>query len=261
MGHYHVHSLTPPARAAAELTLSAFAHLSETFVFMYMGLDLVAQRGGVDDFFDDSDLGARGADEAASTRRFTFFAVAVVPLSRAVVVPPLVLLANRFRGRKRSLSCKDTVFLVFAGLRGAIAYALARSSASPHQRTIVAATTAVVLFTTFVLGGTTKLMLKWLGMIAPETGGGGGRNGGGGQGAAGGGHGRLQQEEALVALDGGSLGRRFTAFDERVLQPLFGGAGDDPGDDPSVHGGKPLMKETELQPIDSARDYDDEPEG
>ena len=64
-----------------------------------------------------------------------------------------------------------------------------------------------------------------------------------------------------MALDGGSLGRRFTAFDERVLQPLFGGAGDDPGDDPSVHGGKPLMKETELQPIDSARDYDDEPEG
>ena len=102
MGHYHVHSLTPAARAAAELTLRSIAHLTETFVFMYMGLDLVAQRGAVDDLFDDSDLGARGVDEAASTRRFVAFAVVVVPLSRVVVIPPLVALANLWRGRKRA---------------------------------------------------------------------------------------------------------------------------------------------------------------
>ena len=194
MGHYHVHSLSREGRQAVELTLKSFAHLAETFVFMYMGLDLVAQRGAVDDLFD-TDLGEKGVDEASSTRRFVAFAIAVVPLARVIVIPPLCALANTFRGRKRALSCRDTVFLVFAGLRGAIAYALARSSASPHKRTIVAATTGVVLFTTFVLGGTTRLMLRLLGMISQDDSANEGRGGGDGTTAAaaagggGGGHG------------------------------------------------------------------------
>ena len=237
MGHYHVHSLSPRARAAVELTLRSLAHLTETFVFMYMGLDLVAQRGAVDDLFDE-DLGAVGEDAASSTRLFVAFAVLVVPLARFVVVPPLVLVANLFRGRKRGLSLNETVFLVFAGLRGAIAYALARSSASAHQRTIVAATTAVVLFTTFVLGGTTRLMLRTLGMIAHEHG-----DSGDGDGASGGVRdSELERPTAAAPStapaidgrrnsndfsskrgDGGGLALRFHQLDAQYLQPLFGG--------------------------------------
>lgn len=239
MGHYHVQSLSTPTRNAAALTLRALAHLAETFVFMYMGLDLVAQRGAVDDLFDE-DLGDAGVDESASTRRFVLFAVCIVPLSRLIVVPPITLLANAFRGRKRSLSCRETLFLVFAGLRGAIAYALARSSASPHQRTIVAATTAVVLFTTFVLGGTTSLMLRLLGMIAPES---DGHSDGDHRkeqhkhqqlkpavdAAGGDADGSAMDEGELTPrrrvkqrADGGGLGEQFAQFDARVLQPIFG---------------------------------------
>ena len=234
MGHYHVHSLSTRARAAVELTLKSISHLTETFVFMYMGIDLVAQRGAVDDMFD-ADMGAAGEDEAHSTRLFVVFAIIVVPLARAIVIPPLVAVANLFRGRKRSLSLRETIFLVFAGLRGAIAYALARSSASAHQRTIVAATTAVVLFTTFVLGGTTRLMLQRLGMM-----GGAAADGTGGAEHS---HSSVSPQaspaapatgvsEAIGGLDlalsstrndGGGLALRFHRFDAQYLQPIFGG--------------------------------------
>ena len=113
-----------------------------------------------------------------------------MPLARAIVVPPLCMIANLWRGRKRSLKLNEMVsaiepnrglglaarhqgltaaaiafcfcaqiFLVFAGLRGAIAFALARNATSAHRRTMVAATTAVIVFTTFVLGGLTLSLI------------------------------------------------------------------------------------------------------
>jgi hypothetical protein len=164
-----------------------------------MGLDLVAQRGAVDDLFDE-DHGAAGIDEGRATRRFVAFAVVLVPLARAAVVPPLCVLANCFRGRKRSLTLREGVFLVFAGLRGAIAFALARNATSEHRRTIVAATTAVILFTTFVLGSLTRPVLQWLRMI------------------------HVAGEPALAHRpdDGGALGRKWERWDREIFQPLFG---------------------------------------
>jgi len=208
MGQYHVHTLSAETAAAVGLVLKALAHLAETFVFMYMGLDLVAKRGAVDDLFDE-DHGLAGVDESRSTRHFVAFAVVVVPAARAVVVPPLVCFANLWRGRKRSLSLNETIFLVFAGLRGAIAFALARNAASAHGRTLIAATTAVIVFTTFVLGGLTRPMLGWLGMISPEP-----RDGEEASGA--------NSERRTRRDDGGEFGRRWERLDARVFQPLFG---------------------------------------
>ena len=48
------------------------------------------------------------------------------------------------------------------GLRGAIAYALAITFPSHHQDVIISTTSFVVLFTVFVLGGTTVPVLKKL---------------------------------------------------------------------------------------------------
>ena len=87
-------------------------------------------------------------------------------------------------------------------MRGAIAFALAKSINSAHRRTIVAATSAVVIFTTFVLGGLTRWMLNVLGMIQPSGG---------------------QLDVVERPTDGGSLARRWERFDVRVLKPLFGG--------------------------------------
>lgn len=241
MGHYHVHSLSPHAVIATELTLKSIAHLTETFVFMYMGMDLVAQRGAVDDMFDEDNT-ASGEEKASSTRLFVAFAILIVPLARFFVVPPLVLVANCWRGRKRSLSRRDTAFLVFAGLRGAIAYALARSSASAHQRTIVAATTAVVLFTTFVLGGTTRLMLNYLGMIDAQ----GDKSSSAHAPAAASPLGTADVDLKETRADGGGLAARFHSFDAQYLQPVFGGPGLGPA--AAGRGDKP-PREVELKPM------------
>ena len=203
-----------------------------------MGLDLVAQRGAVDDLFDE-DHGAAGVDEGRSTRRFVAFAVASVPLARAVVVPPLCCIANLWRGRKRSLTLNESIFLVFAGLRGAIAFALARNADSAHRRTLVAATTTVILFTTFVLGGLTRPILSWLRLV-PEGSGGGG---------SGGSHSAVD-DSGTRRDDGGELGRRWERLDVRVFQPLFGAPSAAPRS-----GGELRAVGVELEPL-SARGSD-----
>eukprot|EP00966_Prymnesium_polylepis_P069095 1605389-Prymnesium_polylepis.1 len=63
--------------------------------------------------------------------------------ARVIVVLPLCGLANRFRTSR--ISGRVAATLVFAGLRGAIAFALAKNVESAHRGTITGATTAIVL--------------------------------------------------------------------------------------------------------------------
>lgn len=245
IGHYHVHSLSAEARAALPVALKSLAHLAETFVFAYMGLDLVARKGAVDDMLDESvDVSSvETPDEAVSTRCFVLFAVCAVPLARALVMPPLVLLANCLRGRKRSLTAREAIFLVFAGLRGAIAFALAKNAPSEHRPTIVAATTAVVLFTTIVLGGFTRTMLSTLGMIASPDGPGSAATVSAGTSDA------VNPPLPNPRSDGGKLARRWKLLDESLLQPLFGAphAAAAPERLSSQRGGKAAF--IEMQPL------------
>ena len=60
------------------------------------------------------------------------------------------------------ISLNHQVVMWHAGLRGAIAYALAITFPSHHQNVIISTTSFVVLFTVFCLGGTTVPMLKFL---------------------------------------------------------------------------------------------------
>ena len=212
-GHYHVGSLSVEARNAAGVTLKALAHLAETAVFAYMGVDLFSLSGaGVTAFAGahagaPSELALNGSEHAANAsaiaslhappllapplaspltdaRRalaregtvtggehaniaaFVFFCLVVVLLARIVVFYPLCLVANCFRGRRRQLSPRAIAMLTFAGLRGAIAFALAHNVHSEHRHSIAAATTTVVLATVFVLGGFTRTVIKLLGMEA-----------------------------------------------------------------------------------------------
>ena len=201
-GHYHVTSLSPVARDSAAVTLKALAHLAETAVFAYMGVDLFAISGaGVDAFgrahhtwlnssvaaggaaADSASEGALSAPIGARRRGligdaeggaqivlFVLVALVVVLLARVVVVLPLCFVANRFRGERRKLSNRAIAMITFAGLRGAIAFALAHNVHSDHQPTIAAATTTVVMATVFILGGATRTVLRQLNMEANDDG-------------------------------------------------------------------------------------------
>lgn len=126
----------------------------------------------------------------------------------------------------------------------------------------------MILFTTFVLGGTTSIMLRLLGMIDKSGGGGGG--GGGGHGGGGASAEQLgdptapeSPSDALRRTEGGKMVQRFKRFDRRVLQPIFGGPDDAAsngfgvGDDKRGRSkSKEVVNGIELEPLRDMQDRD-----
>jgi len=78
---------------------------------------------------------------------------------------PLSALANL--RRKTKVSFKTQTIMWFAGLRGAIAFALALNVTTSGRPEIVTTTLFLVLFTTLVLGSTTTPLLSRLGLLLP----------------------------------------------------------------------------------------------
>jgi hypothetical protein len=95
---------------------------------------------------------------------FVAMCVLLVVVSRLVVVPPLVLVANLTRTTRHKLSPATTVALIAAGLRGAIAFALSKSIRSVHNVNMTAGAVGTIIFTVFVIGGSTRPLLNRLGL-------------------------------------------------------------------------------------------------
>lgn len=66
------------------------------------------------------------------------------------------------------ISLAMQVPLWFAGLRGAIAFALSLSFNGPHVKYVVSSTLMLVLFTTIIGGSLTLPVLRWSGMSRPS---------------------------------------------------------------------------------------------
>ena len=183
--HYHVYSLSEQGRVATAIALKALSHLFETAMFAYVGVEIftgrVHSRSGSAPLpalpFDSSWCtnatlaaaecvpGIVGGGRAAG---FVTVCVCLVMLSRLFVVPLLCLVANCSWLRRKPLSLPSCVAIVTAGLRGAIAFALAKSSRSTHRVNITAATIGTVIFTIFVLGGGTRPLLRHLGLVQTD---------------------------------------------------------------------------------------------
>ena len=125
---------------------------------------------------------------------------------------PLCGVANCFRGRRRRLSRRAVAMLTFAGLRGAIAFALALDVDTAHKHTIKTTTLAIVLLSTFVHGGATLPMLRRLGIVDERKDADDDDDGRDGDRADGGG------------ADGGEVSpthQHFLNWDRRYLTPIF----------------------------------------
>jgi hypothetical protein len=180
---YHVYSLSEGGRVATAIALKAIAHLFETAVFGYVGVEIFtrsrdehgahaaldgARSSGIaictNGSYSDGGGCMPGVASGSSVFGFTCLSVLLVLLSRVVVVPPLVWLANLFRPRSMHLSPVKGVALVAAGLRGAIAYALSKSVRSYHQVNMTAAAVGTIFVTVFIIGGGTRRLLTSLGL-------------------------------------------------------------------------------------------------
>jgi len=149
MKHYSWYSMSEDARHGSDHIFHVIAFAAENFVFIYLGINL---SGYSPDFQWDPG--------------FIFFALISVLIARAFHIFILTFFCNL--GRKVKITFKMQIMLWFAGLRGAIAVALAENVRTDHRSVIVSSTLAVVFITTILLGLSTGPMLKKLNLYEPE---------------------------------------------------------------------------------------------
>lgn len=126
---------------------STLATVSEIIVFLYMGMGVFTGR------FKDWNVS------------FSLYAMLFCVIGRFCNIFPLSLISNRRRTRKESrITYKMQLVLWFAGLRGAIAYALAENMPIENRETYVQCTLSICMMTTILCGGFTERILYVSGM-------------------------------------------------------------------------------------------------
>lgn len=142
LSHYNSYNLSPAAHVASEQIFSTLATIAETTVFLYMGMCVFTGR------FANWDV------------LFTVLALSFCLLGRVLNIFPLSVIANlcRKKGGNR-ITFKMQGVLWFAGLRGAIAFALSENMPGPNKDVYATATLSICIFTTIVCGGLTDRVL------------------------------------------------------------------------------------------------------
>uniref|UniRef100_A0A3Q1NA14 Solute carrier family 9 member A6 n=1 Tax=Bos taurus TaxID=9913 RepID=A0A3Q1NA14_BOVIN len=129
--------------AATGVLFELLNFLAENFIFSYMGLTLFTFQNHV---FNPT---------------FVVGAFIAIFLGRAANIYPLSLLLNL--GRRSKIGSNFQHMMMFAGLRGAMAFALAIRDTATYARQMMFSTTLlIVFFTVWVFGGGTTAMLSCL---------------------------------------------------------------------------------------------------
>lgn len=148
MKHYTFSNLSENSQTLTAGFFELISSLAETFVFIYMGLDIATEQ------------------QSWSHVGFIFFSILFIGVARAANVFPCAYLINFVRPASRKIPIKHQKALWYSGLRGAMAFALALQSIHElpdgHGQTIFTATTAIVVLTVLLIGGSTATMLEAL---------------------------------------------------------------------------------------------------
>jgi len=141
MNHYNTKVLSDRGRDFAYHSFKLLAYLSETSVFVQVGVNVIA-------FIGDFRFG------------LVVLMIILCIVARAIQVFTFANILNCFR--KKPIPSNHTIQIFLAGLRGAIAYALSTGFPSQNIGIVINATSCIVVFTIFVMGGTTTTSLKLL---------------------------------------------------------------------------------------------------
>jgi len=144
LAHYNSYNLSKTSQVTAEEIFAALSTVAESFVFMYMGMG----------FFTGRFTSWDGA--------FIFLAILFCLFARALNTFPLSFLSNAVRPQQIPFRMQFVIW--FAGLRGAIAFALSQNMPGPHKDVYETTTLSIVIFTTIICGGLTEPMLRYNGM-------------------------------------------------------------------------------------------------
>ncbi|XP_041989599.1 sodium/hydrogen exchanger 6-like isoform X2 [Salvia splendens] len=148
MKHYTFSNLSDKSQKFVAAFFHLISSLAETFIFIYMGFDIAMEQ------------------HSWSHVGFIFFQFYSLALKDVFSCAYLV---NMGRPSHRKISMKHQKALWYSGLRGAMAFALALQSVHDlpegHGQTIFTATTAIVVLTVLLIGGSTGTMLEALEVV------------------------------------------------------------------------------------------------
>ncbi|KFU92651.1 Sodium/hydrogen exchanger 9, partial [Chaetura pelagica] len=141
--HYTYNNLSPDSKMRTKQLFEFMNFLAENVIFCYMGLALFTFQNHI------------------FNPLFIFGAFMAVAVARACNIYPLSFLLNL--GRNQKIPRNFQHMMMFSGLRGAIAFALAiRDTESQPKQMMFTTTLLIVFFTVWVFGGGTTPMLTWL---------------------------------------------------------------------------------------------------
>ncbi|XP_068456392.1 sodium/hydrogen exchanger 6-like [Clinocottus analis] len=141
--HYTFNNLSPDSQDRTKQLFELLNFLAENFIFSYMGLTLFSFQSHV------------------FNPMFIVGAFVAVFLGRAANIYPLSFLLNL--GRKNKIGSKFQHVMMFAGLRGAMTFALSIRDTATYARQMMFSTTLlIVFFTVWVCGGGTTPMLSFM---------------------------------------------------------------------------------------------------
>lgn len=143
MNHWTYHNFTYDGEVLSRRSVKMFSLLADTVIFFQVGQNIVVN-------VVNPDWGLIGI-----TLIFCL-------IGRACNIFPLCALYNLCVKEQSRVSLKDQVVMLHAGLRGAIAFALALTFPSHNIHIVLNTTMWVILFTIFVLGGSCTSVLTVL---------------------------------------------------------------------------------------------------
>ncbi|XP_043259021.1 sodium/hydrogen exchanger 7 isoform X5 [Colletes gigas] len=140
--HYTYNNLSPDSRQRTKQLFELLNFLAENFIFSYIGVSMFTFPKH---HFDPG---------------FIFAGFLCALLGRAANVYPLSFVLNLARKPKISLNYQHMLF--FAGLRGAMSFALAiRNTVSDARQAMLTTTSLIVILTVIFQGGGTTQFLSW----------------------------------------------------------------------------------------------------
>ncbi|KFW74857.1 Sodium/hydrogen exchanger 9 [Manacus vitellinus] len=141
--HYTYNNLSTDSKMRTKQLFEFMNFLAENVIFCYMGLALFTFQNHI------------------FNPLFIFGAFVAVFVARACNIYPLSFLLNL--GRKQKIPRNFQHMMMFSGLRGAIAFALAIQDTNSQPKQMMFTTALlIVFFTVWVFGGGTTPMLTWL---------------------------------------------------------------------------------------------------
>jgi len=140
MRHLAEPNLSPAAKTATFNLLAQLSQLADTLIFFFVGENIVL-------YAEDFDW------------QFILICLMVILVGRALNIFNCSYLLNRTGRRNNPVPWGYQVVMWHSGLRGAMAYALTIAFPSHNRGMLVNSCSMIILFTVFVLGGSTNAML------------------------------------------------------------------------------------------------------